>query len=211
MARERGADAAPHASLRHGLLDPGVWKLALTFFLIVVSAYGFSFWLPQIVKGLSGASDLKVGVLIALPYVVAAVGMVTVATHSDRTGERRFHVALSALTATAGFVLAALARDPVVAFGGLCVAAVGAYSSTPPFWSLPTAFLRGTAAAAGIAFINSVGNLGGFVGPYLMGWMKDFTGNFTGGLLMLAVAPLLAALCVVLFNRGPRKDLSADL
>jgi ACS family tartrate transporter-like MFS transporter len=201
MAREREAHGSPHVSLRQGLLDRGVWRLAFTFLLLVVSAYGFSFWLPQILKGLSGASDLNVGLLTALPYLVAAVGMVLIAAHSDRTGERRWHVAGAALIASTGFVIAALASHPVATFAGLCVAALGAYSSTPPFWSLPTSFLRGTAAAAGIAFINSVGNLGGFFGPYLMGWIKDTTGTFTGGLLVLAVTPLLAAVSAVSLRR----------
>jgi MFS transporter, ACS family, tartrate transporter len=208
MARERAHDASPHTTLRGGLLDRAVWRLSATFFLLVVSGYGFSFWLPQIVKGLSGASDQGVGRLTALPYIVAAIGMVTVAAHSDRTGERRWHVALAAFTASAGFLLAALATHPLGTFLGLCVVALGAYSATPPFWSLPTGFLRGTAAAAGIAFINSVGNLGGFVGPYLMGWMKELTGGFQGGLMVLAVAPLLAGLSAITLrkNGSPPRD-----
>jgi MFS transporter, ACS family, tartrate transporter len=196
-----GARAAGGVALRDGLLDAGVWRLAAVLFLLVIAGYGFNFWMPQIVKGLGPASDLRVGLLAAVPYLVAAMGMVAVARHSDRTGERRWHVALAAFTAALGFTVAAQARQPAVVFAALCVAALGAFSATPPFWSLPTGFLRGTAAAAGIAFINSVGNLGGFTGSYLVGYLKDLTGGFAGGLLALAAAPLLSGLLVLTFRR----------
>jgi ACS family tartrate transporter-like MFS transporter len=129
---------------------------------------------------------------------MAAAGMVAMAAHSDRTGERKKHVAAAAFLAAAGFgASVALGARPMAAFLALCFAAVGTFSATPPFWSLPTAFLRGTAAAAGIAFINSVGNLGGFAGPYLVGAVKDLTGSFAGGLLILAVSPVLAGILVL--------------
>jgi MFS transporter, ACS family, tartrate transporter len=199
MEVERALGAAAHgATLRAGLLDRGVWMLASVYFLLVVSAYGFNFWMPQIVKALSGASDLGVGALTALPYAMAATGMVLMAAHSDRTGERRRHVAAAAWLAALGFAASvALGAHPVLSFLALCFAAVGTFSATPPFWSLPTAFLRGTGAAAGIAFINSVGNLGGFAGPYLVGAVKDLTGSFAGGLLILAAAPVLAGVLVL--------------
>jgi ACS family tartrate transporter-like MFS transporter len=184
-----------HSTLAAAVRDPHVWWLATLFFLLVVAGYGFNFWVPQIVKGLSGGSDFRVGLLTAIPYMLAATGMVTVAAHSDRTGERRGHVAGAALVATAGFAASVLLNDrPVASFVALCVAALGTFAATPPFWSFPTTFLRGAAAAGGIALINSVGNLGGFAGPYLVGWLKDVTGSFSGGLLVLAAAPAIAAL-----------------
>jgi ACS family tartrate transporter-like MFS transporter len=195
--REEHSAAADthHGTLGAAVRDPQVWWLAANFFLLVVAGYGFNFWVPQIVKGLSGGSNLQVGGLTALPYLLAAIGMVTVAAHSDRSGERRWHSAGAALVATAGFATSVLLNDrPVASFIALCVAALGTFAATPPFWSLPTAFLRGAAAAGGIALINSVGNLGGFAGPYLVGWLKDWTGSFSGGLLVLAAAPALAAL-----------------
>jgi MFS family permease len=183
--------------VRVGLLDPGVWRLALVLFLIVTSGYGFSFFLPQIVKRLSGGSDLSVGMWTAIPFLVAAVGMITVATHSDRTGERRLHVAGCAALAAAGLASSSLTDAPIVALAALAIGAIGLYSATPPFWSLPTAFLRGDGAAAGIGLINSVGNLGGFVGPYLMGWMQGASGDFRLGLRVLAVSAICSGLVVL--------------
>jgi MFS transporter, ACS family, tartrate transporter len=199
-ALRRDRDAAPHthaATLRAGVLNPMVWRLAGVLFLIVTSGYGFSFFLPQIVKSFSGLSDLAVGLLAALPFLLAAIGMVTVAAHSDRTGERRWHVASSTWLAASGLGVSALAIAPAVSFAALAFAAVGLYSATPPFWPLPTAFLRGTGAAGGIALINAVGNLGGFVGPYVMGWMKDLSGGYGLGTGVLAACALASGVLVL--------------
>lgn len=198
LRRER--DSSPRAdahTLRIGLLDRSVWGFAAVLFLVVTSGYGFSFFLPQIVKGFSGASDLAVGLWSALPFLAAAVAMVTVATHSDRTGERRWHVACSAWTAAIGLGWASIAASPLIAFLALVVAAMGLYSTTPPFWSMPTGFLRGAGAASGIALINSVGNLGGFTGPYLMGWLRDAVGDFHAGLRVLATAAVIGGVLVL--------------
>jgi ACS family tartrate transporter-like MFS transporter len=198
LQREHDASTRPQAStVRVGLLDPGVWRLALVLFLIVTSGYGFSFFLPQIVKRLSGGSDLSVGMWTAIPFLVAAVGMITVAAHSDRTGERRLHVAGCAALAAAGLASSSLTDAPLVALAALAIGAIGLYSATPPFWSLPTAFLRGDGAAAGIGLINSVGNLGGFVGPYLMGWMQGASGDFRLGLRVLAASAICSGLVVL--------------
>jgi ACS family tartrate transporter-like MFS transporter len=198
LERERAHASRPNMStVRVGLVDLAVWRLALVLFLIVTSGYGFSFFLPQIVKRLSGASDLAVGLWTAIPFLVAAVGMITVAAHSDRTGERRWHVAGSAALAAAGLASSSLGGPPLVSLAALAIGAIGLYSATPPFWSLPTAFLRGDGAAAGIALINSVGNLGGFVGPYLMGWMQGVTGDFRYGIRVLAISAICSGLLVL--------------
>jgi len=203
IGRDREMNPETHAgTLRDGLLNPTVWRLAGVLFLVVTSGYGFSFFLPQIVKGLSGSSDLAVGLFTALPFLLAAIGMVTVAAHSDRTGERRWHVAASAWTAACGLTASALAPSPLVSFLALAIAAVGLYSATPPFWPLPTAFLRGRGAAGGIALINAVGNLGGFVGPYLMGWMRDVSGSYSAGIGVLAAAATMSGLLVLTVKRG---------
>jgi MFS family permease len=173
-------------TVRVGLLDPGVWRLALVLFLIVTSGYGFSFFLPQIVKRLSGGSNLAVGLLTAIPFVAGAIGMITVAAHSDRTGERRWHVAVPALVGVAGFLLAANVRSPLLGLLALCLAAIGIWGTLGAFWAMPTSFLHGAAAAAGIALVNSVGNIGGFVGPYALGWMREATGDFRSGIVLLA-------------------------
>jgi MFS transporter, ACS family, tartrate transporter len=198
LRRERAA--SPHAqggSLRTGLLDPAVWRFAAALFFIITSGYGFSFFLPQIVRRLSGGSDLVVGLLTAIPFAAAAIAMVVVAAHSDRTRERRRHVAMSASVAATGLLFSTFAPNPGLSLVALSIAAMGLYSYTPPFWSMPTAFLRGPAAAAGIALINSIGNLGGFTGPYLMGWLQDLTGDFMSGLRILAAAAVVSAILVV--------------
>lgn len=197
---ERATTAAGRRRLTtvaDALFNPAVWPLALMLFLIVTSGYGFSFFLPQIVKVLSGGSDLVVGLLTALPFTCAAIGMVTVAAHSDRTGERRLHVAACAAVAAVGLAIASRAVSPAATLAALSVAAVGLYSFTPPFWSLPTAFLRGDAAAAGIGLINATGNLGGFLGPYVMGFARDLSGDFNTGLAVLAGAAVLSGTLVM--------------
>jgi ACS family tartrate transporter-like MFS transporter len=206
LQRERAQSPKPHASsVRVGLMDPGVWRLALVLFLIVTSGYGFSFFLPQIVRRLSGGSDFAVGLWTAVPFLVAAVGMITVAAHSDRTGERRWHVAASAATAATGLACSSLTDSPVLSLAALALAAIGLYSATPPFWSLPTAFLRGDGAAAGIGLINSVGNLGGFVGPFVMGWMQNVSGDFRVGLRVLATSAVCSGLLVLTIRTGQRR------
>jgi ACS family tartrate transporter-like MFS transporter len=203
LQAEHDDASGPRVShVRASLLDPGVWRLALVLFLIVTSGYGFSFFLPQIVKRLSGGSNVAVGLLTAIPFIAGAIGMIAVAAHSDRTGERRRHVALCAALAAAGLGASSLAGSPPLALAALAVGAVGLYSATPPFWSLPTAFLRGAGAAAGIGLINSVGNLGGFVGPYLMGWMQDASGDFRVGLRVLAVSAVCSGLIVLTMKQS---------
>jgi len=209
LRRERDSSPRPQAhTLRIGLLDPGVWRLAAVLFLIVTSGYGFSFFLPQIVKRLSGASDLAVGLWTAVPFLVAAIGMIVIAAHSDRTGERRWHVAGCAALASAGLASSSLTGLPVAALAALSIGAIGLYGATPPFWSLPTAFLRGDAAAAGIGLINSVGNLGGFVGPFLMGWLQGASGDFRIGLRVLAASAIASA--VVVLTVASRKSHAAN-
>lgn len=204
LARERAGSPHAHASaLRTGLFDPAVWRFAVALFLIVTSGYGFSFFLPQIVRSLSGGSDLVVGLLTALPFTAAAIAMITVAAHSDRTGERRGHVAAAASVAALGLLSSTLVTSPGLSLLALAVAAMGLYSFTPPFWSLPTAFLRGDAAAAGIAFINAVGNLGGFIGPYLMGWLQDVSGDFLLGLRLLALTAIISGILILTSHPAP--------
>lgn len=184
-------------TLLQGLFNGRVWLLALIYFCIVAGFYGISFWLPQIVKAFSEAGNFTVGVLSALPYVAAAIVMVIIGAHSDRTVERRWHVAGSALVGAAGMVASGYTTAPVASLIALSVAAAGIWGTMGPFWALPTAYLGGTAAAGGIALINSIGNLGGFVGPYLIGIARDYSGNFQSGLTALAVILVLGAALVI--------------
>ena len=179
---------------RQALTNGKVWLLAAVYFGVVTSLYGVSLWLPLIIEDFSGLGAFLVGLLGAIPYVAAAIGMLLFARRSDATGERRWHVAVAAFLGTVGLVLTGATSSPIVEMAALTLAALGIYSTLATFWSLPTAFLSGTAAAAGIALINSFGNLGGFVGPYVVGYLSDTTGSFYAGLLFLAALVLVAGL-----------------
>ena len=175
-----------HVSLRDALLHPTVWLLGLLSFTLLVGLYSISFWLPQIIKAFSGRDNVEVAFLSAIPYVAAAVAMVLVSAHSDSKQERCMHIAFAALVGTAGLAASSIVQAPIPGLIALSGAAVGVFSAIPVFWSLPTAFLTGTPAAGAIALINSLGNLGGFAGPYLIGRVRDVTGGFTGSLLAIA-------------------------
>ena len=191
-------------TLTHGT----VWWLCLLYFSIIISFYGVSFWLPQIIKNLSGLSNSMVVTISAGPFLCAAIGMVLVGRHSDHSGERRWHVALSSWTGCLGLLasVAFLQDQPWLSYAALCLAATGIWSTLGTFWSLPTAFLTGTAAAGGIALINSVGNAGGFVGPYAIGFIKEKTQHFEYGLLFLA-GTLLIAGCLALMVKKEKIEL----
>ena len=162
---------------------------------------GISFWLPQIVQGASNRSPLEVGLVSALPYVAAAVGMVWVGRRSDRTGERRGHVAVAALVGAAGLVAASQTTALTASVVCLSVAALGIWSALGPFWALPTMTLSGPAAAGGIALINSVGNVGGFVGPYLVGFVRERTASFSAALMTLAALLVVGAALTIVVDR----------
>jgi ACS family tartrate transporter-like MFS transporter len=194
---------------RHGvglgaaLVHPTVWLLALILFACQTGSYGLTLWIPQIVQNLSGFSNLTVSFISALPYVAAAIGMIAIGTSSDRTGERFLHIAIPCAVGGLGFIASAYFTSPLPAMIALTVAAVGDLGTRGPFWALPTRFLTGSAAAAGIALINTMASLGGFVGPYAVGVVREFTGSFAGGLVFLAVLLLLAAAAALLL-RGAR-------
>lgn len=194
-------EATQTVTLREALVGPHFWRLAAHYFCIVVGMYGITFWLPQIVNGFGLRSAFAVGSVSAIPYAVAAIVMVMNASHSDRTGERRFHASIPGFVAAIGLTAAAFAPTPLLSLVALSVAAMGAWSAFGPFWAIPTAVLTGRAAAGGIALINSVGNLGGFVGPYAVGYVREVTGKFEGGLLFLAAIQIGAG-CLALTHRA---------
>ena len=203
IAAENDGVAARHVlSVRQVLLHPTVWLLGFVLFACQCGSYGLTLWIPQIVKGLSGQSDLMVGLLSALPYIAAAIGMVVLGISSDRSGERIWHVALPSLLGAAGFAASAFLQSPLPALLVLTVAAVGDLGSRGPFWALPPRFLTGSALAAGIALINTMGAVGGFVGPYAVGLVKDATGSFTGGLLLLSGLLVVSAMATLALRRS---------
>ena len=203
LAMERAGKGDRHAAtLFAALAHPRVWHLTAVYFLLVTGAYGFELWMPGIVKALTRGSDFEATLISAIPSVIAAAAMIVVGRHSDRSGERRWHVALSMLVASAAFFVAAQLDRPVLALAALCVAWSGLKSCQGPFWAIPPTFLTGPAAAGGIALINSVANLGGQVGPWMVGVLRKHSGGFTAG-LMLSSAMLLAAGLLALTLRPP--------
>jgi ACS family tartrate transporter-like MFS transporter len=193
---ERDATLARHAgsgTLRMALLHPTVWLLCAVMFCCQTGSYGLNLWIPQIVKDFSGLSNLWVGFVTAIPYIGAALAMVWVGVRSDRRNERFLHVAIPSLIGAAGFAASTLGLAVVPAMVALTIAAMGDLSTRGPFWALPSRFLSGSALAAGIALINTIGSLGGFVGPTMVGYVRDATGSFSGGLLFLAGLLVLAA------------------
>jgi ACS family tartrate transporter-like MFS transporter len=201
VAREGGAFAA----LRSGR----IWMLAMVYFGVNTVSYGVSLWLPTLIRSLSGVSNFAIGVLSAIPYVAAAIAMVAVGLHSDHTGERRWHTAVPAFAGALALTGAAYSTSVGPAIFAISVAVLGVFSMAGPFWAMPTSLLSGTAAAAGIAFINSVGNLGGFVGPYVIGVVRTSTGQFKGGLLLVSAA-LAASGAIVLGVRTGKEPIGAD-
>lgn len=188
------AGAVKARRLSESLRAPEVWLLAIVYLGMVVAMYGLAMWLPQMLKALTGASDLVIGFLAMIPYLVAALGMVLIGASSDRRGERKGHVVGALTLAMAGMGLAALAKGPVLALAGMSLAALGIWGMLGPFWGLATSFLSGSAAAAGIALINAVGNVGGFLGPSIMGYTRSLTEGYAAGLGWLAGFLGLAAL-----------------
>jgi ACS family tartrate transporter-like MFS transporter len=202
---KRNKEKVEQLSLVQALTDPRILLCALVYFCLNAASYGVAFFLPTIIKGF-GVTDTQTGLLAALPFVFGAVGMVLLGRHSDRTMERKGHVAAALLMATVGIGLAGLVSNPVIVMALLCFAQIGVSAVPPMFWPLPTSFLTGASAAAGIAAINSLGNLSGFAGPYAMGYLKDLTGSFTAGLLLLAGCALVGAIVVVLLRIDARRE-----
>jgi ACS family tartrate transporter-like MFS transporter len=196
-ARERHG-----VGLGRALLHPMVWALGFVAFAFQCGSYGLTLWIPQIIKGFAGFTDFEVGMMSAIPYFAAALGMVAIGAHSDRTGERINHVAGSLLVGAVGFTASAYLTSPIPGLIALTVAAVGDLGGRGPFWALPGRFLAGTASAGGIALINTVGALGGFVGPSLVGFVKNATGSFKGGLLLLASLLFTSAIVTLLLRRA---------
>jgi ACS family tartrate transporter-like MFS transporter len=203
LRREREArEAEEHFSVRRALTSPRIWMLGALYFLLVTAMYGVAFWLPQIVRNLSGLGDFAVGLVSAVPYLLAALCMVPVARHSDATGERRWHVAVPAALGSLSIVGSALVDSPLLALVLLSCAAVCIWSAFGPCWALPMSVLTGPAAAAGLALINSIGNVGGFVGPSLVGYARQATNSFAGGLFVVAASLLGAALVAIAVPLG---------
>jgi D-galactonate transporter len=184
--------------------NPAVWLLCLIFFGFVMASYGVGFWLPQILSETMSSDPLKVGLLSMIPWGAGAVAMILVGRHSDLTGERRWHIALSGLTGAIGFALSAIpGLSPEIGLLMLTLATMGVMASIATFWSLPSRLLSAATAAAGIAWVNSVGSLAGCVSPTLIGRVRDETHSMSWPLLVLAASCLMAAVAVLAVSSTP--------
>ena len=191
-AERAGQTATASHSIWHGLTDPRVLALSLVYFGTSAGLYTLGIWAPQIIKSF-GLSTMQVGVLNAIPPTLSIVAMYLWSWHSDRTNERTWHVVIACLVAAIGLALAGMSSSAVAVVTALVLVNVGISAAKPPLWSMPTLFLAGPAAASGIATINSIGNLGGFVGPAMIGWIKNLTGSFADGLYFVAALLLISA------------------
>ena len=205
QAENAGKDKQQHHSILRGLANPRVLALALVYFGTSAGLYTLGIWAPQIIKEL-GVSSMTVGLLNAIPPIISVVAMILWSRHSDKTNERTWHVALACITAAIGLVIAAGTGSVIGLIAALTIVNVGISCSKPPLWSMPTMFLSGAAAATGIATINSIGNLGGFAGPAMIGWVKDQTGSFTGGLYFVAGLLILSTVITLVLSFTQKKD-----
>jgi len=206
LAQEAASFHPSEDSVFMAFKDSRVWLLTMVYFGATTCSYGVSLWLPSVIKQTFSGSNFEIGLLSALPYIVTAVAMVLVGLHSDRSGERKWHLALSACVGALGLWGAGMATSTIAEILMLSVA-LASFSMMGPFWAISTSILGGTAAAAGIAIINSVGNLGGFVGPYVIGWIKEMTGGFRGGLFVVGAFMVLSGIMALVVGREMKAEL----
>jgi len=184
-----------------GVLTSGsVWLLSLCYFGVSTTMYGVTLWLPSTIRSLAGLSDLAIGAVAAVPYVLTAVAMVWVGLHSDRSGERRWHTALAAFIGAASLALAASGKSALVVVGGMSLGMMGAEAMVGPFWAMATSRMKGSTAAVAIAVINSLANLGGYFGPWILGLVRSANGGFAGGLLAIAIVLALSGAAALILK-----------
>jgi ACS family tartrate transporter-like MFS transporter len=210
LARENDAKRAKAAvSPWRALSDPKVLMLAAIYFCYITNSVGLSTWLPKIVQRISGLSTFQVTLISGIPWLAAIPAMLLSAWHSDKTRERRWHAAIPLLLVGVALEMSQLAGNHLVpAITAFSLATMALYAFPPPFWALPAMFLTGTAAAASIALVNSAGNLGGYAGPYIIGFLTDLTGNFAAGIYYLIASGLVGGVLVLLLRAGDTKKTS---
>jgi predicted MFS family arabinose efflux permease len=190
-------------SFKTAMKHPIVWLVSAINFLIILSLYGVSLWLPRIIKNFTGAGDLLTSFLSAIPYIAAVIAVVLVARSSDRHRERHLHVAIPALVGAVALALTGVvAQQPLLALVALSLASAGIYAAIPPMWGLPTAVLGGSAAAAAIGTISAIGNVGGFVGPYVAGLINGATGQPLASLIAMAISLALAGILALIMRKN---------
>jgi ACS family tartrate transporter-like MFS transporter len=202
-AERKAKESVRTFTLWQSMIDPKVLLLSLNYLGIVTASLGMLFFIPQIIKSIGVTSNMTVGWLTMVPYICGGIGLVVWGFVSDRMNERRWNLLFACIVSTAGLVMAGMTMGTWWSLAGMSIAAIGFYGSKGPFWAMPPMFLTGTAAAAAIAWINSIGNLGGFFGPWYVGVMKDVTGSFSGGLYGLALLGLISAIVCAFFLHIP--------
>jgi MFS transporter, ACS family, tartrate transporter len=202
LAAERDSRVTAHPTgIVSALTNPTIWQLGIIFLLAAIGFYGYSFWAPLVVKSLTGSSDLGVGIVIGLISAVTIIFMLLNSAHSDRTDERPWHVSVPLLIMGAGFFGCALLRQPILAVFSLALVPIGHCAAYGPFWSMPPRFLTGAPAAAGIALVVTIANVGGFLGPTVIGAMKDRFGTDVPAFILLAACAIVAALLALRLRR----------
>lgn len=181
------------------LLSGKVLLLAFAIFCNIGALFGVTLWMPQIIKGFGGLSNIQAGLLTAVPYFCAGIAMVINGWHSDKTEERRFHILIPACIGGLGLIAAGFSQSPMIGMIAVCIGAAGILASNILFWPLPSTFLTGAAAAAGIGLVNSIGNLGGFVGPYINGWAKEYFGDYSASMCVLGAMVALYGVIICTF------------
>jgi MFS transporter, ACS family, tartrate transporter len=198
--------ARGHHTVWQALGNREVLKLCLIYFLWITGFWGYNYWMPTVLQEASGWSSIQVGWMIVIPMSLALAGMVGAGISSSRTGEKRWHGAVPLFIAALGMGLGPLLTNPAARFACLCLAGVGVYGAFGVWWSYPTSFLSGAAAAGAVGLINSCGNVGGYLGPYLTGVVKDLTGSFNGAFFYLAGSLLTAGLLMLTLRGKPFAD-----
>lgn len=194
LREKQGQQTSSHKT---ALTDPKLWYLSLIYFVYTAGTLGVGYWMPQIIKGLSSyLSNTQIGFIATIPYIIASIVMNYWSRRSDRTGERRIHTALPLLVAGLTLLSVGMVANPFIAMIFITISLAAMYCFKGPFWSLPTMILSPATVAVGIAVINSIGNLGGFVGPYAVGWLKDYTGKMQAGLIFLSIILIIAFILV---------------
>ncbi|MEJ1975605.1 MAG: MFS transporter [Acetobacteraceae bacterium] len=203
LAREKAAKPIETTALKV-LTDRRVLPYAFVYFCIVIAVIGMTLWMPQIIRSLGVAVPMQIGLLAAVPWIIGLVIQFCLSTHSDQTGERKWHVGLAMACCAVAFIVSATIGNPVIAFIAVALALGGLFATGSLFWTLPTTLLGGVAAASAIAFINSSAMVGGFLGPFLIGWIREATGSYTTALVFMAAVLVVGA--GVVLTRKPGRD-----
>ncbi|MGZ4159949.1 MAG: MFS transporter [Neobacillus sp.] len=207
-----GKEKNQHSGLKDVLANPRVWRLAFIYLTLVTGLYGIGFWMPTIIKSLSTTlSNTQVGLVTMIPYIIGGIAMVWWGRRSDRTGERKMHTALPPLVGAIGMMGCGLTTNPILSIIMMTIAIFGIYSIFGPFWAIPSLFLTEFEAAVGIALISSIGNLGGFIGPYAIGFVSDATGKVEMGLYFLSFMLIICFLLVITIKKEQVNAVSKPL